>query len=98
MLDKHIRRKDLTIKIVKQKPLETKYNKTALNTKPQNNTFFTNLKTILFFNPLFGRKDYNFGFGQERFNQLCEVSNCFTTNNRSLLGKNKLLHCISFEE
>ena len=43
-------------------------------------------KKILYFTPFFDLKD--FGFGQKPFIERgCPVSNCFTTNNRSLLSK-----------
>ncbi len=49
--------------------------------------YFGWLKKILFFNPLFERDDYWFGFGhQQFFDVLCPVANCYLTNNRTLLG------------
>ena len=46
-------------------------------------------KKILYFTPFFDLKD--FGFGQKPFIERgCPVSNCFTTNNRSLLSKFEL--------
>ena len=86
----------MSIETTNQKQLEKTENETLQDAGPLNKTFFAKLKTILYFNPLFSQKDYNFGFGQEKFTQLCEVQNCFTTNNRSLLGKKKLklLHLI----
>ena len=64
-------------------------NKTLRNPKPLKhyNKFFSKLKKILYFNSFFDQEDYYFGFGQERFTKVCEVKNCYTTNNKSLLGK-----------
>jgi hypothetical protein len=45
-------------------------------------------KNILFFTTYFHMKDFQFGFGQQPFvDNKCPVTNCFATNNRSLLGK-----------
>ena len=45
-------------------------------------------KKILFFTPYFSLLDWQFGFGNQPFIDFqCPVTNCFTTNNRSLLGK-----------
>ena len=45
-------------------------------------------KKILYFTPFFDLKDFGFGFGQQPFIERgCPVSNCFTTNNRSLPSK-----------
>ena len=45
-------------------------------------------KKILYFTHFFDLKDFGFGFGQKPFMERgCPVSNCFTTNNRSLLSK-----------
>ena len=49
---------------------------------------FDELKKILFFTPYFHMNDWQFGFGHEPFvKYACPVSNCYTTNNHSLLGK-----------
>jgi hypothetical protein len=46
----------------------------------------TPMKSILFFNP-FVDDQFHSSFGQQPFvDSECEFSNCFTTNNRSLLG------------
>ena len=48
-------------------------------------------KKILYFTHFFDLKDFGFGFGQKPqkpfIERGCPVSNCFTTNNRSLLSK-----------
>ena len=45
------------------------------------------LKHILFYNPLFEQEDYYFGFGHKVFIDVgCPVSDCYITNNKSLLG------------
>ena len=46
----------------------------------------TKIKRILFWNEAYGSKDYGIGFGKEGFQQLsCPITNCFTTDNRTLL-------------
>jgi hypothetical protein len=54
------------------------------------NNFFSvsnRMKNILFFNEYFTDPTLKFGFGQEPFiDSKCTFTNCFTTNNRSLLG------------
>ena len=48
---------------------------------------FSTAKKILFYTPYFDKEDYEFGFGHQPFlNHSCPVHNCFTTNNKSLLG------------
>ena len=48
---------------------------------------FSTAKKILFYTPFFTSEDYEFGFGHQPFlNHSCPVHNCFTTNNKSLLG------------
>lgn len=45
------------------------------------------MKTILFWTTFFGSKDFHFGFGQQPFHRLqCSVSNCETTDNKSLIN------------
>ena len=45
-------------------------------------------KKILYFTPYFHMKDFQFGFGHLPFIEKgCPVSNCFATNNKSLLSK-----------
>jgi hypothetical protein len=56
---------------------------------------FERSKTILFYNSFFGRNDFYFGFGHQPFvDAKCPVYNCFTTDNKTLLGKKfiKSLH------
>ena len=49
---------------------------------------FGRLKKILFFTNFFTTSDWEFGFGQQPFiDYQCPVSNCYTTNNKTLLGK-----------
>ena len=49
---------------------------------------FNELKKILFFTSYFDMHSWQFGFGHEPFKKYgCPVSNCYTTNNYSLLGK-----------
>ena len=50
---------------------------------------FTNLtKKILYFTSYFHMKDFQFGFGQKPFFEKgCPVTNCFATNNKTLLSK-----------
>ena len=51
---------------------------------------FDELKKILFFTPYFHMNDWQFGFGHKPFERFgCPVSNCYTTNNHSLLGKSQ---------
>lgn len=45
---------------------------------------FSKMKKILFYNTFFGKENFYFGFGHSPFLE-CEVSNCYTTRNRSLL-------------
>jgi len=46
-----------------------------------------NMKYILFFNPFWKHRDYKFGFGSDGFRRFnCPQPNCFTTDNRTLLG------------
>jgi hypothetical protein len=83
------KRKDLkTTNIIH---LETKDNQTVKfknsNYLKHQNIILARTKKILYFNSYFGREDYYFGLGQKPFLQSCEVSNCYITNNRSLLGK-----------
>ena len=48
---------------------------------------FDELKKILLYNPYFSHADFEFGFGHEPFEKYeCPVSNCYTTNNHSLLS------------
>ena len=49
----------------------------------------TNLtKKILYFTSYFHMKDFQFGFGQKPFFEKgCPVTNCFATNNKTLLSK-----------
>jgi len=52
---------------------------------------FLKLKKILFYNDYYGRYDFFFGFGHQTFiDEGCDVTNCFTTSNKSLLCK---CHC-----
>ena len=45
-------------------------------------------KNILFFTPYFHMKDFQFGFGHLPFLEKgCPVTNCFTTNNKTMLSK-----------
>lgn len=47
---------------------------------------FKSIKKILYFNKYFHLNDWRFGFGNEPFHAWnCPVTNCFTTDNRSLL-------------
>ena len=48
------------------------------------------VKKILFYTPLFNLRDWGFGFGQEPFKR-CPVSNCLTSDNRSL---NSISGCV----
>lgn len=46
-----------------------------------------NTKTILFWHPFFSDRDYNFGFGNTPFfYNGCEVTDCYTTENKSMLS------------
>ena len=50
-------------------------------------------KSILYFTPFFGMKDFGFGFGQLPFiKKGCPVTNCFATDNKTLFSK-YLLAC-----
>lgn len=87
------KRKDLkTTNIIH---LETKDNQTVTfknsNYLKHQNIILARTKKILYFNSYFGREDYYFGLGQKPFLQSCEVSNCYITNNRSLLGKQQII-------
>jgi hypothetical protein len=83
------KRKDLKTTNIIQ--LETKDNQTVTfknsNYLKHQNILLARTKKILYLNSYFGREDYYFGLGQKPFLQSCEVSNCYITNNRSLLGK-----------
>jgi len=49
---------------------------------------FQSSKKILFYNSWFDWPDFHFGLGNYPFSSRnCPVQNCFTTTNRSLLGK-----------
>jgi hypothetical protein len=49
---------------------------------------FKAAKNILFFTSYFDQANFEFGFGQQPFFDFgCPVTNCYTTNNKSLLGK-----------
>ena len=51
----------------------------------QRNASESELKYILFWNEAYGSKEYDLGFGREPFyNNLCEETRCFATDNRSL--------------
>jgi hypothetical protein len=87
--NKRTRAKDLkTTNIIH---LETKDNQTVTfknsNYLKHQTIILARTKKILYFNSYFGQEDYYFGFGQKPFAQSCEASNCYITNNRSLLGK-----------
>ena len=61
--------------------LPTRKNSTTSHPK------FDELKKILLYNPYFSHADFEFGFGHEPFEKYeCPVSNCYTTNNHSLLS------------
>ena len=57
---------------------------------------FEKMKKILYFTKFFEATNFGFGFEQKPFEDFgCPVTNCYATNNRSLLGNNKqLLFCI----
>jgi hypothetical protein len=74
-----------TESIAQSKTKETHAVKNSNSIKHQNESV-SKIKMILYFNPFFDQEDYYFGFGNEKFAHLCEVSNCYTTNNRSILG------------
>jgi hypothetical protein len=49
---------------------------------------FQSSKKILFYNDFFKKEDFYFGLGNDPFvSRNCPVQNCFTTSNKSLLGK-----------
>jgi hypothetical protein len=53
---------------------------------------FKAAKKILFFTSYFHMPNYQFGFGQRPFFDYgCPVTNCYTTNNKSLLRKSLLI-------
>ena len=55
-----------------------------------NETPGKSVKKILFYTPFFHMTDWEFGFGQKPFKDFkCPVTNCFTTNNRSLLSESE---------
>ena len=65
--------------------------------EPNKTVTFNQLKKILFFTQYFSTNDWEFGFGQQPFiDYQCPVTNCYTTNNKSLLGKqmNILFLCL----
>ena len=59
----------------------------------------TNLKKILFYTPFYSAYDYSFGYGNQPFiDNRCHVNNCFTTNNRHLLGKGIMLYRYNWQD
>ena len=61
----------------------------AANRVEEKKEIATNLtKKILYFTSYFHMKDFQFGFGQKPFFEKgCPVTNCFATNNKTLLSK-----------
>ena len=57
---------------------------------------FRKYKTILYYNTQFGLESFSFGFGHRHFAESCQVSNCYTTANKSLLGISALYFCFFF--
>jgi len=52
------------------------------------------VKSVLFYTPFFHMTDWEFGFGQKPFRDFeCPVTNCFTTNDRDLLGNVFQFYC-----
>ncbi len=67
-------------------PSRTKASK--VNKKDTAKFDFESSKKILFYNDFFKREDFWFGLGNDPFERRnCPVQNCFTTSNKSLLGK-----------
>ena len=85
---------NLTEKVTKIEPIviESDANNVIYDQKPEYSVRWEeNAKTtkkILYFTPYFHMKDFQFGFGHLPFIEKgCPVSNCYATNNRSLLSK-----------
>ena len=51
------------------------------------NQKFKKFKKILFYNTFFGQENFYYGFGNYHFVEGCVETNCYTTANKSLLGK-----------
>jgi alpha-1,3-fucosyltransferase len=50
------------------------------------------LKTILYWNSFFGKKDFTFGFGQQPFvNAKCPTATCYATDDRSLFNESDVV-------
>ena len=67
----------------------------AKNQTSQKAFDFSKAKKILYYTSFFGAKDFDFGFGNEPFiERKCPDTNCYTTNNKTLLGKQQgVCHC-----
>ena len=89
---------NLTDKVTKIEPIviESDVNNVIYDQKPEYSVRWEEnartTKKILYFTPYFHMKDFQFGFGHLPFIEKgCPVSNCYATNNRSLLSKYKFL-------
>ncbi len=50
------------------------------------------LKTILYWDSFFGKKDFTFGFGQQPFvNAKCPTATCYATDDRSLFNESDVV-------
>jgi alpha-1,3-fucosyltransferase len=52
------------------------------------------MKTILYWNSFFGKKDFTFGVGQQPFvNAKCPTATCYATDDRSLFNESVVVGC-----
>ena len=95
-LDEIIRKKQIRIHDTKTTNIQKNEKSTPADRLEEKEEVVTNLtKKILYFTSYFHMKDFQFGFGQKPFFEKgCPVTNCFATNNKTLLSKHYKLYCI----
>jgi len=74
-------------KFYKPGEIDYSYHSPDSESSPVRSGQFESLKKILYFNKYFHLTDWRFGFGQEPFiSSNCPVTNCYVTDDRSLLS------------